>query len=131
MLITGKGHPNVTSRHPTTIAFTRDKDITPRGDCFVAVACQWEATPEVLEKLRRAKKVTVTIECGGRKETIVGSGDPGLTLSENDLVIRKSGWVDNRTLMIGADKAAKDLDKEVVQCLKQPAPVKIRVVAKP
>ncbi|MFC2174566.1 DUF371 domain-containing protein [archaeon] len=127
MLITGKGHPNVRSEHPTTLAFTRDKAVTPRGDCFVAVDCDWNVGPAFLEKLRSAKTVTVTIECGGRKDTIVGTGHPELTLSDKDLVIRKSGWVDPRTLMIGADKAAKDLDKELVQCLKHSGPVKITV----
>lgn len=127
MLITGKGHPNVTSKHPTTIAFTRDPEITPRGDCFAAVACEWDVGPAFLKELRSATKATVTIECGGHTETITGSGHPGLTLSDNDLVIRKSDWVDGRTLLIAADKAAKDLDKELVQCLKQALPVKITV----
>lgn len=127
MIITGHGHPNITSKHATTIAFTKDKEITPRGDCFVAVACNWTIDQGFLKKLKNAKIVKVEIECAGQKETITGSGHPELTLTDNDLVIRKSGWVDSRTLMIGADKAAKDLKKEVVQVLKQAAPVKITI----
>ena len=129
LLITGRGHPNIRATHPTTLAFTRDKEITPSGDCFVAVGCEWQVTPEFLAKLRSAKRVTVTIECGGHRDVVTGTGHGALTLSENDLVVRTSGWVDARTLMVGADKPARALSKEVVQCLKQSAPVKIRVDA--
>ena len=127
MIITGKGHPNVSCRHSTTIAFTRDASITPKGDCFAAVSCDWQVSPAFLEKLRSAKKVTITIECGGHSDIVTGSGHPELTLSDKDLVVRTSGWVDPRTLVVGADKAANGLDKKLVQCLKQPAPVKVAV----
>lgn len=127
MIITGRGHSNIRSTHPTTIAFTRDKDVTVRGDCFVAVDCDWSVDAGFLEKIRAAKKIIVTIKCGCYTDTIVGHGHPELTLSGKDLVIRKSEWVDSRTLMLGADKSAKDLSKEMVQCLKTSVPVEIRV----
>ena len=127
MLITGKGHPNITARHPTTIAFTRDKEVTLKGDCFVAVECGWEVDSDFLEKLRTARKITATIECSGYTEVINGRGHPGLTLSDKDLVIRKSDWVDERTLMLGADKSAQDLGKEMVRCLKKPVPVTVTI----
>jgi len=127
MIIAGKGHPNITAKHATTIAFTRDKSITLRGDCFVAVCCGWSISSVFLKRLRTAEKVTVEIECLGEKDTITGSGHPDLTPTEKDLVIRKSDWVDSRTLMINADKAAKDLNGGLVQALKQPAPVTITV----
>ena len=127
MIITGKGHPNVTSRHATTIAFTRDTDITLRGDCFVAVGCNWTVEPSFLEELRNAEKITVNIKCLGKHDTITGSGHPNLTLTEKDLVIRKSNWVDSRTLMINADKAAKDLDRKLVEALKTPSPITITI----
>jgi len=129
VIITGFGHKNIRATHPTTIAFTKDKEVTPSGDCFVAVGCDWQVTPEFLARLRSAKKVTVTIECCGHRETVTGTGHPSLTLAEKDLVIRTSGWVDARTLMIGADKPARALSKELVQCLKQPGSVRIRVDA--
>ena len=127
MRIVGKGHPNVTASHATTIAFTSDSDITPRGDCFAAVACVWEETPAFLEAIRTSKQVTATIECLGKSETITGAGHPRLSLSGKDLVIRKSSWVDGRTLMISADKAAKDLSRELVHALQTGVPVTITV----
>jgi hypothetical protein len=127
MLITGKGHANITAAHSTTIAFTKDPEITLRGDCFIAVACDWELGPDFLEKLRQSKKVVITIECGNEKDTVTATGHSELVLSDNDLVIRKSAWVDSRTLAINADKAAKDLSLTLVESLKQGKAVRINV----
>ncbi len=127
MIIRGKGHPNITARHKATIAFTSDKEITLRGDCFVAVACTWEATPAFLAKMRSSKKVLVEISCMGEHDTIIGSGHPNLTISSKDLVIRKSDWVDQRTLIIKADKAAKDLNPSLVAALQTGALVVAKV----
>ena len=129
MIINGFGHKNIRAEHATTLAFTRDKDITLRGDCFVAGDCQWEVTEEFLKQLQISKKVTLTIECSGQTDTIIGKGHPDLTLSDKDIVIRKSDWVDARTLMINADKAANDLNRELVAFLKQGAPVTITITA--
>jgi len=56
----------------------------------------------------------------GRFQFIVeGEGDPRLTLSHaTDLVVRRSGFISDRTLMIHADKAASDLPREMVRMLK-------------
>jgi len=56
----------------------------------------------------------------GRLQFIVeGEGDPRLTLSHaTDLVVRRSGFISDRTLMIHADKAASDLPREMVRMLK-------------
>ncbi|MHA2386933.1 MAG: DUF371 domain-containing protein, partial [Candidatus Thorarchaeota archaeon] len=48
-----------------------------------------------------------------------GRGDPGLTyLDAVSMVARKSSFVCDRTLMVGADKAASDLDRSFVNALR-------------
>jgi hypothetical protein len=49
---------------------------------------------------------------------VKGTGDPRLELSHStDIVIRKSDYVCDRTLMINADKAACDIDQDIVRLL--------------
>jgi hypothetical protein len=53
---------------------------------------------------------------------IHGKGDPRLILSHpTDLVIRRSGFVSDRTLMIHADNSAIDLPRGMVRLLQDPS----------
>jgi len=124
MQIKAHGHPNVTAKHATTIAVTKDKEITVKGDCFIGVAAEWDIDVEALKK---AKQLKITIRCGGVEETITATGHPDLTVSEKDLVIRKSDWVDDRTLAIKANKAAKDLDRKLVAELQKDQEITIEL----
>ncbi len=50
-----------------------------------------------------------------------GRGDPRLTFShETDLVVRKSGFISDRTLMIHADKSSMDIPRDMVRLLQDP-----------
>lgn len=57
-------------------------------------------------------------------EEIEGRGDPRLTYSDSvSMVARKSSFVCGRTLMIEANKAASDLNRSLIERLKQPETV--------
>ena len=128
MLIHAKGHPNITAKHRTTIAFTRDKEITIKGDCFVAVDSRFNISPDFMEKLRCSRHIIITISCAGSTDRIIARGHPKITLSDaKDLVIRKSNYVDNKTLAILADKAAIDLSRALIKNLRQGKHVTIRI----
>jgi hypothetical protein len=115
---TAFGHPSIMATHRTTIAITRDENITKRGDCFVGVKSDFDFSG-VLDKIKNAKRLVLELECEGMKETVVGESHPGITLSDSDIVVRKSGYVDSRTLMINADRAACDFDREFVGKLRR------------
>lgn len=67
-------------------------------------------------------KVSVRIVCGGLVEEIVGFGCEKLVFSDSrSVVIRKSEYVDSRTLIIKANKAARDINRELVNCMKKPS----------
>lgn len=54
-------------------------------------------------------------------EEIEGRGDPRLAYSDSvSMVARKSPFVCGRTLMIEANKAASDLNRSLIERLKQP-----------
>jgi len=61
-------------------------------------------------------RILVELNASGMVERISGHGSHLLTLEdEQDLVIRKSTYISNRTLMINADKAASDLPRQFIR----------------
>jgi hypothetical protein len=121
--VTAYGHRNLRCIHKTTLEITKALDVTPRGDCIVAVNAN-KSLRDLGKSLkgiinRPSSKVTVTLEVGGITDTVEGSGDPRLSLaSPEDIVCRKSNFASDRTLMVRANKAAADIDRRIVQALK-------------
>ncbi len=119
------GHSNVTARNKTTFEVTKEAELTPRGDCILAVRAD-KGAQDLSDAFKQAAaredaKITVIIEAGNQTETITGRGSPQLTLSHpTDLVARKSEYVSDRTFMLGSDKAAKDLQRSLVKLLQSP-----------
>ena len=126
-VIHARGHGNVTAKHKTTIEFTKEHELTLRGDCIVAVGADkgcLELGGELKDALRKAAAIEITIECGGVKEKVVAHGHPHLTLAHpTDMVLRKSDFICERTLAVKADKAACDLSGRLVTELKSGKPV--------
>jgi hypothetical protein len=119
------GHPNIQATHPTTIMFTKERMVTKRGDCIIAVAADKsvaDLSPEFKRALKQPNaKVTIELEVGDMKGRITAYGSPELTLSHpNDLVIRKSEFSSDRTLAVKADKSSGELSRAVVEKLKNP-----------
>ena len=122
-VIKAKGHKNVSATHKTTLEITKENYLTPTGHCIIGIEADKSMTDfseEFKEKLRNAKKIVVEIEVEGLKEVIVGEGHRDLILNHpTDIVIRKSSYICPRTLMINADKSAKDINREIVKKLKE------------
>jgi len=119
------GHPNIQASHPTTIMLTKERQVTKRGDCVVAVAADKsvaDLSREFKEALRQPNaKLTIELEVSGLRGQINAFGSPELVLNHpNDLVIRKSEFISDRTLAIKADKSSSDLSRTVVEKLKNP-----------
>jgi len=133
--IFGYGHENVQATHKTTLEFTKDTQLSKKGDCIVAVAADKalaDLNAEFKEKLRKPHtKLTIIIEADGIIEQVNAYGSPKLILTHpTDIVIRKSDYVCSRTLAVNADKAALDLSRDFVKKLKNPKQkVKITLVA--
>jgi hypothetical protein len=119
------GHPNIQATHPTTIMFTKERMVTQRGDCIVAVDANKsvaDLSPEFKRALKQPNaKLTIELEVDGQVGKITAYGSPDLTLSHpNDLVIRKSEFTSDRTLAVKADKSSGELSRAVVEKLKNP-----------
>jgi hypothetical protein len=125
-VISFRGHPLVRSAHPTTIEVTTEDHLTEKGDCIIGVAASKgcaQLDPRVKEALRRKEtRVAIRIIVGERSFEVAAAGDPGLELSHpHDMVIRKSDFVSDRTLAVHADAASKDIPREMVRLLRNPA----------
>lgn len=123
-VIKAKGHPKITARHSTTLMITKEKEIGTEADCVIGVEAG-KAVADLKKEIKLAinsgAPMEVTLEANNGRETIRGQGHEKLKLSDsNDLVIRKSDYTCERTLMIRADKAADDLSSDLVECLKDP-----------
>ena len=64
-------------------------------------------------------KVRLTLTVGVETFVAEARGDPGLYLSHpHDMVIRKSGFLSDRTLAVGASAAARDIPRSMVAGLR-------------
>ena len=121
--IIAKGHKNVTSRHKSTFEITKDLELTLSGDCIVGVdmdRTMLDFPDEFKEMIADSStKITVDLKTENGHDEITGFGHEDLTLTHpTDIVIRKSDFTCSRTLMINADKAARDLDEKLIDDLK-------------
>lgn len=120
--IMAKGHENVLSLHKSTFEITKDKDLTLSGDCIIGLDIDksMEDFPkEFKEKLANDDtKVIVELKTPNASDTIEGFGHHDLSLSHpTDIVCRKSTFVCSRTLMIKSNKAANDLNRDLIKDL--------------
>ena len=127
------GHKNILGTHKTTLEITKEKYLTKRGDCIIAIAAN-KAISDLSQQFKEKAKSNIKIKClikvNDKNEEIIGYGHEDLTFSHpTDIVIRKSNYICHRTLMINANKSAKNLDRNFIGLLQNPKTIiKIKLV---
>ncbi|MDG7008158.1 MAG: DUF371 domain-containing protein [Nitrososphaerota archaeon] len=121
-----RGHPMVRSSHPTTIELTTEGYLTENGECIIGVGAAKGCaglSDAVKERLQtEGSTVTLRVVVGALSFQFRAQGDPRLALSDpHDMVVRKSDYVSGRTLAVRADASSRDLPREMVRLLKNPA----------
>ncbi|QLG26099.1 DUF371 domain-containing protein [Halorarum halophilum] len=125
-VVTASGHEHVSAEHASTFEVTSDDWLTPAGDCIVGVAADRVPTDfseEFVTACRDADaRITATFEAAGIEDVVTGRGDPDLTFEgDRSLVGRTSDYVDERTVMVEADRSAEGLDRKLVTALSRGA----------
>ena len=120
--IKAKGHKNVLSKHKSTFEITKDEDLSLSGDCIIGLGidkCMLDFPEDFKKKLASDDtKVTLKLKSPNASDIIVGYGHHDLTLDHpTDIVCRKSDFICSRTLMIKSDKAAIDLNRDMISDL--------------
>lgn len=118
-----KGHKNVSSLHKSTFEITKDVEIGPTADCIIGVDMDnsmLNFPEEFKQKIANSNTVIkVVLDTENGHDEITGFGHENLTLTHpTDIVCRTSDYTCPRTLMIRADKAARDLDSKLIEDLK-------------
>ena len=131
--IIANGHENVLSLHKSTFEITKDKDLSLAGDCIIGLDIDksMEDFPdEFKEKLANDDtKVIVELKTPNASDTIEGYGHHDLTLSHpTDIVCRKSTFVCSRTLMIKSNKAAIDLNRDLIKDLANGESMEVNII---
>ncbi|RLM87843.1 DUF371 domain-containing protein [Halobellus sp. Atlit-38R] len=137
-VVHARGHENVTAEHSSTFEVTSDDWLTPAGDCILAVEADRvpaDFDDAFVEACRDPEAtiiatLTVTTDEGDTyTETVDGRGHPDLVFeNERSHVGRTSDYVDDRTILVGADAAAADFDRELVDALTAGADVRFELV---
>ena len=157
------GHENITCRHKTTLEFTKDSELSLKGDCIAGIKADFSIKEirRFIESLGNNKKITITMETiknyynnknsdkiknnENSNKKITNNKNNYITIEKNrikgniaenkitekinaeinqgfdsdrEMVIRKGDFADKRTFAIKADKAAFELNAELVNFLK-------------
>ena len=126
------GHANVAGEHQSTLELTTDDYLTPAGDCILGVEA--DRTPadfadDFVAACRDSDAtITLVLAADGHRETVVGAGHPDLAFeNERSMVARTSDYVDDRTVLVGAEKAAAGVDRDLVAALADGADARVVV----
>ncbi len=130
--IHGNGHENVTATHTSTFEVTTDDYLTPAGDCILGIEADRAPSdfdPAFVTACQETgARMTALIRVGDREVTVSGRGHPDLSFgSDRGAVVRTAEYIDDRTVMIGADAAAADLDRGLVDALADGAGVALEL----
>ena len=121
--IKSKGHKNVSSLHKSTFEITKDLEIGPTADCIIGVDMDdsmLDFPQQFKDKIADSNtRILVLLDTPNAHDEILGFGHEDLTLTHpTDIVCRTSDFTCPRTLMIKSSKAARDLNSDLINDLK-------------
>jgi hypothetical protein len=116
------GHKLIRAEHKTTIEITKEDFLTSRGDCIIGVNSSKSASEldERLKKyIREGREINFTLYVEGERYCFNARGGRNLTMSSRvSIVIRKSRFVDERTVAVMSEAAASDIPRKIIDKLR-------------
>jgi len=133
-VVRARGHPLVKALHRSTFEITTESHLTARGDCIIGVGADKSArtlAPSFRSLASRDDaRVVIALRSGGVSEVVRAWGSSLLTFEDpKSIVVRRSSYVDSRTVAVRSDKAAADISRELVSNLRRGAPLLAILVA--
>ncbi|OYT60307.1 MAG: hypothetical protein B6U75_02105 [Desulfurococcales archaeon ex4484_217_1] len=132
--IIAKGHANIKATHPSTFEVTKENWLTPQGDCIIGISASKSPKQFSKEFKNIAKRedavILAILLSNGAFDYIIGKGSEKLTFKDNTrMVFRKSSYISNNTVMIKANKAARDISRKLIDKLKKGRILHILLIA--
>ena len=117
------GHPNILGTHYNTIEITRVDEISKRADCIIGVsaskACS-DLSPLLKRHIQAGGHLIFEIKVGATSFAFTGKGRKELQLTDPDeLVVRRSDFVSDRTAAVSCDAAATDIPRKMIRLLQE------------
>jgi hypothetical protein len=127
------GHINVRATHKTTFEITKEKELTPRGDCIIGVKATKgasELSNELKDIIKNNEAVLViALFTENHKDIVIARGSYRLTLGDQTkIIVRKSSYVNDATIGIYSNKAAVDIDRELIDDLRKGAKLTVLLI---
>ncbi|MCS7104579.1 MAG: DUF371 domain-containing protein [Thermofilaceae archaeon] len=128
------GHPLIKATHTSTFEVTRESTLTVKGDCIIAVNAD-KGAAHLSDHFKRLAanddtRILIFLISHELVEIIRAQGSVQMTFTdERSLVVRRSRFVDGRTVAVRSEKAAADLDRTLVRQLQLSNPLTVVLIA--
>jgi hypothetical protein len=123
LVIKARGNKLIKATHKSTLEITKDNFLTERGDCIIGINANYSVKdlPEDLkDHLLNEGKIKIVIKVDDLMDDIIAYGSKNLLLTnDRSIVIRKSNYIDDRTLAINSNKSAIDIDRKLIEELRK------------
>jgi len=122
--VIAKGHVNIKATHPSTFEVTKENWLTPQGDCIIGISAS-KSPKQFSEEFKNIAKregaiVLAILLSDETFDYIIGKGSEKLTFKDaTRMIFRKSNYVSDNTVMIKANKAARDISRELISKLRK------------
>jgi uncharacterized protein len=115
------GHREIRANHETTFEFTKDDFVTWKGNCICGIKSTFDKKElqKVGEKVGAEGKLLIKITADGVVEEIIADYNEFYD-DDHEFVVRKSDFLDNRTLAFNTNKASIDFSDEFREKAKDP-----------
>ena len=125
IIIRFTGHENILGTHFNTFEFTADPFVTKKGDCIIGVNSKFDFSglKDFLGESEVVKvKGKIIVSLNGQKyaDEFEGILNKNFDIYSREIVFRKSQFDSYRTLAIRCNKPARDLDRNMIEALKNP-----------
>lgn len=123
--VIARGHEAIKALHDTTFELTKDSHLTEKGDCIIGVNADKSASelnPQLREALKKNTSVVLIIlKVDNIIDTVVGQGHRNLILNDQRrIIVRRSSYIDSATIVVNANKAAKQIKRNLIEKLRKP-----------
>ncbi|KYC44536.1 MAG: hypothetical protein APG12_01672 [Candidatus Methanofastidiosum methylothiophilum] len=124
---TVKGHPKITGEHKSTLEFTKEDHIAGNGDCILGVL----SNHNIDELNRLTGRLIFVLNVDGIEDSFEATIPKNHKITdEKELVIRTSSFVSPRTYAIGSTKSSLEIDRELIEALKNGKEMKVTIYEK-